>query len=185
MLLYLTQADETKMRVFHAIDRPIEELTVEILCRKAGISKPTFYRHFESKYDVPIWFARFMCLETLDKIGRTLTWEEGLRGYFEIGIAELEHLRYTRAAPDMYEKIIAAREKHRCRIIEETLCMHGVEVTPLLSRAIKGYVKVELHFSEERVEPGQSQNIDEIVTLATSFIPPVLYDALKEPLAQA
>lgn len=182
MLLYLTQGDETKMRIAHAVDGPIEELTVEAICRKSGVSKPTFYRHFESKYDIAVWMSKLMSCATLDEIGRTLTWEEGLASYFEFGIKELFYLSNLRAAPDAYERICEQRERHRYEAITDTLAMHGIEVDSLMSRVIRAYIKVELHFSEERMEPGQSQDVDEIVGLAMSFIPPLLYDALKDPL---
>ena len=92
------------MRIFHAVDRPIEELTVAAICRKAGVSKPTFYRHFDSKYDIARWISDFMNSMTLDEIGRTLTWDEGLESYFALGLSELEGLRNVRGSATEYEK---------------------------------------------------------------------------------
>ncbi len=184
MILYLTKPDETKLRIFHAFDRNIEDLTVDSICRKAGVSRPTFYHHFSSKYDVAVWSGIFICRQTVDQIGRTLTWEEGLRAYFELGISELTHLGYMRARAEAYEKIVQARVDHRCNTIEETMLSRGAEVSALMRRVIKGYVKVEQHLSEERTEPGQSQDVDEIVKMTLSFTPPVLYEALREPMAK-
>ncbi len=47
----------TKQRIWEAFYKlsgsiPFEKLTVESICREAGISKATFYRHFLDKYDV-------------------------------------------------------------------------------------------------------------------------------------
>ncbi len=47
----------TKQRIWEAFYRlstatPFDKLTVESICREAGISKATFYRHFLDKYDV-------------------------------------------------------------------------------------------------------------------------------------
>ncbi len=47
----------TKQRIWEAfynlsVTVPFDKLTVESICREAGISKATFYRHFLDKYDV-------------------------------------------------------------------------------------------------------------------------------------
>lgn len=38
-----------KFKILHAVHRPLDELSVQKICRKAGISRKTFYRHFESR----------------------------------------------------------------------------------------------------------------------------------------
>lgn len=43
----------TKMRILHAVNKSLDQITVSEICRNAGISRQTFYRHFESKYDIP------------------------------------------------------------------------------------------------------------------------------------
>ena len=49
----------TKMRILHAVDKSLDRITVAEICRNAGISRQTFYRHFESKYDIPWWYSIF------------------------------------------------------------------------------------------------------------------------------
>ena len=49
----------TKMRILHAVDKSLDQITVAEICRNAGISRQTFYRHFESKYDIPWWYSIF------------------------------------------------------------------------------------------------------------------------------
>lgn len=43
----------TKMKILHAVSKSLDQITVGEICRNAGISRQTFYRHFESKYDIP------------------------------------------------------------------------------------------------------------------------------------
>ena len=50
---------EIKNRIADGVDRPIAETTVEIICRNSGVSRPTFYRHFDSKFDLAFWYATF------------------------------------------------------------------------------------------------------------------------------
>lgn len=179
--VFLSKGDETKFRIFHSIDRPIEELTIDTICKKAMVSKTTFYRHFASKYDVARWISDFMCRVSLDEIGRTLTWDEGLRAYFAFGLSELEFLGNVRMHAAEYEKTCNYRSEGRCKIIAETLEMHGVPMDLTMQSVIEGHVKIELHFSEERLKPTRTKDVEEIVSTFKSFIPLVLYKALEVP----
>ena len=181
-LLFLSKGDEVKLRVLHAVGRPIDELTVEALCRKAGISKPTFYRHFDSKYDLARWASDFMCSITLDQIGRSLTWDEGLESYFALGLSELEPLRNVRSDAAEYERCCAYRAQRRFATIAETLALPGVTVDETMRSIIEGHVRMELHFSEERLDPTRTRDVKEIVSIFKSFIPAALYNALATPL---
>lgn len=49
----------TKMRILHAVNKSLDQITVGEICHNAGISRQTFYRHFESKYDIPWWYSIF------------------------------------------------------------------------------------------------------------------------------
>lgn len=48
-----------KMKILHAVNKSLDQITVAEICRNAGISRQTFYRHFESKYDIPWWYSIF------------------------------------------------------------------------------------------------------------------------------
>ena len=63
---------KTKMRILHAVDRSLDCMTISEICKKANISRQTFYRHFRSKYDIPWWFCifcrQFYLNETLSSV---------------------------------------------------------------------------------------------------------------------
>ena len=67
----------TKMKILHAVDKSLDQITVAEICRNAGISRQTFYRHFESKYDIPWWYSIFCRQFYLNEIGRTIDWRTG------------------------------------------------------------------------------------------------------------
>ena len=180
--LFLSKGDETKLKVFHSLDQPLVDLTVETICRKSGISKPTFYRHFASKIDIPVWAAQFMNRLTLDQIGRTLTWREGMEAYFALGIQELPYLRNLTVDPISYIEVCSRRSVTRYDTIAETLAMHGIEVDDALRSTIEGYLKVELHFSEERLDATRSTDAAEVFSIVRPFIPERLFQALDTPL---
>ena len=49
----------TKMKILHAVDKSLDRITIAEICENAGISRQTFYRHFQSKYDIPWWHSIF------------------------------------------------------------------------------------------------------------------------------
>lgn len=64
----------TKQRIWEAFyglctTMPFEKLTVESICREAGVSKATFYRHYLDKYDV-------MNYNSLAIAQRLVNWEK-------------------------------------------------------------------------------------------------------------
>lgn len=58
-----------KMKILHAVNKSLDQITVAEICRNAGISRQTFYRHFESKYDIPWWYSIFCRQFYLNEIG--------------------------------------------------------------------------------------------------------------------
>lgn len=62
-----------KMNILHSVDRSLDCMTVSEICKKANISRQTFYRHFRSKYDIPWWFSIFCRQFYLNEIGRTIS----------------------------------------------------------------------------------------------------------------
>lgn len=91
----LPSGHETRLRIIHAVDRPISNLTVEELCSKVGISRQTFYNYFPSKAHMALWYSAFCDQVTLREIGRTLSWREGLQSYLELLLREREFLSFT------------------------------------------------------------------------------------------
>lgn len=66
-----------RMRVVEAVTDPIRTLSVTEICRRAGISRQTFYSYFESKYAIGSWYALHCDTFTLDLIGRALVHDHG------------------------------------------------------------------------------------------------------------
>lgn len=67
----------TKMKILHAVDKSLDRITIAEICENAGISRQTFYRHFQSKYDIPWWHSIFCRQFYLNEIGRTIDWKTG------------------------------------------------------------------------------------------------------------
>lgn len=105
---------DLKMRIAHAITRPIGEMTVAQICEAAGISRQTFYSHFESKYTIGSWYAHYCDSFTLAEIGRTLTWQQGYEKWRSLVEEEKKLFGYSRKQKYVQEglKTVAAKRYH-------------------------------------------------------------------------
>ena len=58
-----------------AVRRPVEKITIKEITDKAGVIRPTFYNHFQDKFELIEWIIRtelleqqwFCCLPTLKR----------------------------------------------------------------------------------------------------------------------
>ena len=83
------QRTATKLKILAAFERLCEHSTytkigVVDICREAGISKPTFYRHFQNKDNIIRWMAKQTLKNGIIQIGRTYSWYEGYLRTFSI-----------------------------------------------------------------------------------------------------
>lgn len=62
-----------------AHDHEFDSITVDMICKGAGISRSGFYRVFEDKYAVLLWCARFPLESGIAEIGRTFTIQQGVK----------------------------------------------------------------------------------------------------------
>lgn len=84
--------EDVRFAVLRAITEPIEEMTVTQISAAAGISRQTFYSLFPTKFDVAYWFITLAEERYIYEIGRSLTLEEGLLGFFTFIEKEREAL---------------------------------------------------------------------------------------------
>lgn len=61
-------------KMLKSVDRPLEVISVNDICKNAGISRQTFYNHFESKYMLRSWWSEYCEQFSLDRIGIDLSW---------------------------------------------------------------------------------------------------------------
>ena len=48
------------------IKQPIEKITIKEITDKAGVIRPTFYNHFQDKYELLEWIIRTELLEPVN-----------------------------------------------------------------------------------------------------------------------
>lgn len=170
---------EIKNRIADGVDRPIAETTVEIICRNSGVSRPTFYRHFDSKFDLAFWYATFAETIYLDEIGRSCSWEEGLTGHFRL-LFEERDLFYFTSFPSNEEKARrTAMQAHRGQVVLQKLGERGVEVTSDMSYYVEAYVAVETTMSARWMRNRMDRSPEEMGHLLSQCVPRPLFEALE------
>ncbi len=80
--------DKSKYRMAHALKQcmktaTVEDITVRQICEECGITRQTFYRHFQDKYDLINWYFDRLLLESFDQMGSGKTIYEGLIRKFD------------------------------------------------------------------------------------------------------
>ena len=73
------EGHETQMAVVTAFEKLLSErkfgdITVNMICKEASISRATFYYHFKDKYDISQWHYGYVAERFLFQTGRTFTW---------------------------------------------------------------------------------------------------------------
>lgn len=76
-------SDDTKMQIVSALKRlalkkPIEKITVSDITGESGLSRQTFYRHFEDKYALMNWYFDMILEESFNQMGKGETLKECL-----------------------------------------------------------------------------------------------------------
>ncbi len=53
-----------------AVRRPVEKITIKEITDKAGVIRPTFYNHFQDKFELIEWIIRTELLEPVEPLIR-------------------------------------------------------------------------------------------------------------------
>ena len=83
-----TSADKTKYRLAEAAKKRMaasgtDAMTVTQIVQTCGVTRQTFYRNFQDKYDLINWYFDKLLLESFAQMGDGLTVYEGLTRKFE------------------------------------------------------------------------------------------------------
>lgn len=133
-----------KMNILHSVDRSLDCMTVSEICKKANISRQTFYRHFRSKYDIPWWFSIFCRQFYLNEIGRTISWRTGYYHHIRLLSTEREFFKKSiqysintpfgqTVMPKTGRRYCLKRSKHIETCLSITICSSWLRCSRSLS----------------------------------------------------
>lgn len=170
---------DERIAVFHSIDAPIENLTVAELCKRAGISRKRFYTLFEGKEDIFHWFLNLVFEASLYEVGRSLTWEEGIRACLSYIADEKNVFAASYKKGGGPSSRYWALHRERMEEATRTLNMRGISITSKLSLEIDLFSSAVPTLIRYWVEAPESCTIDDYAACWLDCIPDTLKDAME------
>jgi hypothetical protein len=175
MHILLAMDELLKRRDFKRVS--IEEISVE-----AGISRPTFYRYFNSKQAVPKWYFDFMSIEGVCEVGRTLSWREGYVVTFS-GLVPFWNLFQKAFQCPGYNALTAHFYRSRNQSLIDTVTDYKkMQLDDSLLFQIECCAKIESLAIGKNIMSNGNLSIQNIAQLLESVVPHQLHDLLDKPV---
>lgn len=171
-----------KMKILHAVNKSLDQITVAEICRNAGISRQTFYRHFESKYDIPWWYSIFCRQFYLNEIGRTIDWKTGYYHHLRLIAQERdffrESIQYSINTP--FGQTIMS-ENRKAVLLDTLENYRHVEVNDNLRFIVEVFSKLECEVMNDWFRSDEPTNLARWTDDLVSLVRDRLYRALEIP----
>lgn len=180
--ILLSKDTVTKYRFLKAVDCPLCDLTVETICKNAGLTKRTFYNHFESKYEIPYWYSQLGRLSYYNEIGRTLDWQQGLSLHFSFLYPEREFYRFCTFGGSESSYIKRNEQHRRSNFIKTLTEFKQIELNEELLFDLTLYLRIESIFVEEWFQNGMVMLPDTFSRYLVGCVPLKLYKAIELPM---
>jgi AcrR family transcriptional regulator len=161
--------------------KPFKVISVVDICEKAGISRQTFYNHFEDKYKVCQWFFDLVSSDYLYETGRSLSYHDAnlLNNY-----AVLENLSFFSAVLDGkgYSGLLPYVRRKRRGVLAETIVSYKkLELTEDLAHLLEFHVQGETHLVVKWIHGGAKESPGYIADICDRGISRELWEILKDP----
>lgn len=174
-----TDGHETMMRILHAVDRPLDQLTVGDICVRCGISRQTFYRYFKSKDDISIWYTSYSRRLTLDQMGRTLGCYDSYCAHFAMLRQERDFLCHSSAGGDVPARRWGTSSLRESTLLETLACWHGIEADDELRFDIQFFVYGEAEMGRRWFASRMEEEPSSYARKMVSAMPPRLRQLLE------
>lgn len=170
---------KTKLKILRSIDCSLKTVSVRDICEKCGVSRATFYYHFKSKNEIPLWYSKLIQKFTLSEVGRTLSWDEGLRLHF--GLLYKERDFYV-STIDMVGQDFSKsnmRSHRRDCLIETLTRFRGIPHTEEFEFYIEAYIDIEMERAQRWFASGMAIAPDVFAHYLCNSVPKPLYEAFS------
>lgn len=169
----------TKLKILRSIDCSLKAVSVQDICRKCDISRATFYYHFKSKTDIPLWYSKLIQKFTSTEIGRTLSWEEGLQRHFELLFKERDfYVSTIDGSGQEFSKLNMRRHRHD-RMVETLTRFCGTPLSEEFEFYIQAYIDMEIERTQHWFTTGMTTDPDFFARCLCNSVPKPLYDAFS------
>lgn len=175
---------DMKLRIVRAVmqaaeTQPFAQMKVGEICKLAGISRQTFYRHFMDKYDVLTWYNEQLYHRFSHDIGTSLTMTEARHEM--ILKAHEERLFYAMALKTVedYNSLLPTISRQLYENWSSSLSsLPNFPYTPRMDFQLKALSKIGPQIIAEWVAGGCQAPIDEFEPLFDSIVPPDLIEII-------
>lgn len=179
-----TPIPKSKVKIFNALrslagEKEFDRISVREICDAAKISKSTFYANFPDKYAIIHWHYDMVMESGVNKIGRTLSWEEG-HFITSFGFAaELPLYRMARKSIDQHGLLPYGLRKRESVLIETLSDYRKVNVTDKLRFQVTALAAAEQAVVGKYLNSPDPIDVSAYVDNMLDIIPRALYDALQ------
>jgi AcrR family transcriptional regulator len=172
--------------IFLALERLLTrkayaDITIQEICGETHISRPTFYRYFNSKNGIMLWLIRQSLDVGIAKIGRRYSWFEGfcstLTVYYRHRVCSGLH---SQALDNTLLSFSANYSKNN--FIATLRDTKHIEPTERLIFQIDALSYAQAHVIQKWAAEGMGEVPEIIAEYLTSIVPVDLYELLKKPV---
>ena len=181
-----TSGVSNRLRIISVMDylsetTTLDALTVADVCAAADISRASFYRLFEDKYDAVNWYITLVHRLGHAETGRTLSWRDAsitsLSGYRLMG--NLMTAAVTSQGYDSPNELsIRLRRSDLLASLAERL---SAEIDDRLRFQVEFFCQAEIPLVNDWFVHGADVSVDEMALRVESCVPPQLHELLNKP----
>lgn len=185
----MSKSFDNKLRIIKGMASLMRETSLENvktvdICREAGVSRQTFYRNFDDKFDAGIWFIEEGIKSSVRQIGITLSWRSGLKLLFEFCDRNRDFMKRlfdiriedNRGAPWMVGTLVENCTMHYEEQYE-ACTGHGPD--SLVKFQIRAFSKMMIAMLNEWLETGDPKLSDGFFDNVVTLVPRKLYEGLS------
>lgn len=156
----------------------LDSITIQMVCEKADVSKTSFYRYYQDKYDlVNRTFDRILP-EGLDQLGKNIKWSEALNLIFDALGRRRNFLRQAYGSDDA-NSLGNHTEEVYVKLIKTLLLNKAVDVNKdEFAFSIKFFSISMARFTKDWVQKGGSDTKENLIKLVAKAAPFVIYPYL-------
>ncbi len=157
-----------------------DEISVTDICKASGLSRSTFYRLFEDKFDAVNWIMYEISALGHNQTGRTLSWHDASLVTLS-GFELIRHLLDKASETSGYMSLRETSIRLRTSNLTEALELRGVAIDDELAWDVSFFAHSEIPavhrwYKQTRVVPAEV-----MATYIEGAIPRRLHDALALP----
>lgn len=177
---------ETKANIVRALDellaeKPFDKVTIAEICKRAPVSKSTFYRNFDDKPAVVEWYTQHLLARSVAKIGSVFGWRDAYVLFFK----ELQHSRAFFCAAAQAKGYRSMRRSSRRTAVEDFTEHVAYANDPVLEFQARYFASTMIDVICDWVEGGMAGDPERLADLLLTLLPKELESAFMDAARDA